>query len=231
MLSIEALGAGYRGSRVLTGLDLEVPEGRVTALLGRNGMGKTTLLRALMGLVPAAAGRVRFAGRDNVGRKPYEIAKLGLAYVPQGREVFADFSVEENLRLGVIGIPGGAPPEVAYEHFPILAERRGQRAGTLSGGEQQQLAIARALLGRPRILLLDEPSEGIQPSIVRQIAEILGGTVAQRRLTVLLVEQNVEMVLALAADCAFIENGRVVARHGVAELAGDRALLHRYLAV
>jgi branched-chain amino acid transport system ATP-binding protein/urea transport system ATP-binding protein len=233
MLTIAGLEAGYRGSRVLNGLDLEVAEGGIAALLGRNGMGKTTLMRALMGLVPVAAGRIVFQGRDIAGLRPYAISNLGIAYVPQGREIFADFTVEENLKLGLVGKPGGAGavPASAYRHFPILAERRGQKAGTLSGGQQQQLAIARALVGRPRLLLLDEPSEGIQPSIVLQIAEILKKVAAEDGLTVLLVEQNVEMVLSMATDCAFIENGRVVARHAAAKLARDREILHRYLAV
>ncbi len=233
MLSVAGLEAGYRGSRVLNGLDLEVAEGTVAALLGRNGMGKTTLMRALMGLVPVTAGRIVFHGRDIAGLKPYAIANLGIAYVPQGREIFADFTVEQNLRLGLIGRPGGARsvPAAAYRHFPILAERRRQKAGTLSGGEQQQLAIARALVGQPRLLLLDEPSEGIQPSIVMEIAASLKRIAAEQGLTVLLVEQNVEMVLSLAADCAFLENGRVAARHDAAELGRDAAILHRYLAV
>ena len=233
MLSVAGLEAGYRGSRVLNGLDLEVAEGSIAALLGRNGMGKTTLMRALMGLVPASAGRIVYRARDIAGLRPYEIANLGIAYVPQGREIFADFTVEQNLRLGLVGRAGGARsvPAAAYRHFPILAERRGQKAGTLSGGEQQQLAIARALAGGPRLLLLDEPSEGIQPSIVMQIAQILKRIAAEESLTILLVEQNVEMVLSLAADCAFLENGRVVARHPAAELRGDAAILHRYLAV
>ena len=225
--------AGYRGSRVLTGLDLEVPEGRVTALLGRNGMGKTTLLRALIGLVPVSAGTVTFAGRPINGLKPYEISNLGMAYVPQGREIFADFTVEENLRLGRLGKPNGKGPvpASAYEIFPVLAERRRQRAGTLSGGQQQQLAIARALVGDPRLLLLDEPSEGIQPSIVDQIGRSLARLSRDRDLTVLLVEQNVDLVLSLATSCAFIENGRIVARHGVEELRRDRSIVHRHLAV
>jgi branched-chain amino acid transport system ATP-binding protein/urea transport system ATP-binding protein len=233
MLRIAALEAGYRGSRVLTGLDLEVPEGRVTALLGRNGMGKTTLLRALIGLVPVSAGTVSFAGRPIAGLKPYEISNLGMAYVPQGREIFADFTVEENLRLGRLGKPNGksSVPASAYEIFPVLAERRRQRAGTLSGGQQQQLAIARALVGDPRLLLLDEPSEGIQPSIVGQIGQSLARLSRDRNLTVLLVEQNVDLVLSLATSCAFIENGRIVARHGVEELRRDRSIVHRHLAV
>jgi branched-chain amino acid transport system ATP-binding protein/urea transport system ATP-binding protein len=233
MLKVEALEAGYRGSRVLTGLDLEVPEGRVTALLGRNGMGKTTLLRALIGLVPVSAGTVIFAGRPITGLKPYKISNLGMAYVPQGREIFADFTVEENLRMGRLGKPNGkgTVPASAYEIFPVLAERRRQRAGTLSGGQQQQLAIARALVGEPRLLLLDEPSEGIQPSIVEQIGQSLGQLSRDRDLTVLLVEQNVDLVLSLATSCAFIENGVIVARHEVEALRRDRAIVHRHLAV
>jgi urea ABC transporter ATP-binding protein UrtE len=231
MLQIDGLQAGYDDSRVLNGVDLTVEAGAILGLLGRNGMGKTTLLRTLMGLLPAAAGRVQLDGRDITNRKPYEISNLGMAYVPQGREIFADFSVEENLRLGVLGKPQREIGEAVFGYFPVLAERRRQKAGTMSGGQQQQLAIARALVGRPRMLLLDEPSEGIQPSIVEQIAATLREIAAQQGLTVLLVEQNVEMVLDVAADCAFIENGRVVARHDVETLRRDEAILHRYLAV
>lgn len=233
MLSIAGLRAGYRGGLVLNGVELEVPEGRVTALLGRNGMGKTTLLRALMGLLPASAGSVRFAGRDIIGLKPYQIANRGLAYVPQGREVFADFTVEENLLLGLLG-RSGAPREVparVFDSFPALAGLRRQKAGTLSGGQQQQLAIARALVAEPKLLLLDEPSEGIQPSIVQEIAETLSQTVEERGLSILLVEQNVDLVFDLAADCAFIEEGQIVARHSVADVRRDPAILQRYLAL
>ena len=233
MLEIRSLNSYYGYSQALFGVDIDLDAGEVVTVLGRNGMGKTTLMRALMGLVTVSAGRIVFRGRDTAGLRPYTIAKLGIAYVPQGREIFANFTVEENLHLGLVGRPGGARglPASAYRHFPILAERRGQRAGTLSGGEQQQLAIARALVGQPRLLLLDEPSEGIQPSIVMEIAASLKRIAAEEGLTVLLVEQNVEMVLSLAADCAFIENGRVVARHGAAEIGRDAAILHRYLAM
>ena len=231
MLAIENLKSGYRGSEVLQGIDLEAPQGGIMALLGRNGMGKTTLMRTIMGLTPASAGRIGFMGRDIAGLAPYEIANLGIAYVPQGREIFADFTVEENLVLGVLGKKTREIPELVYEHFPILRERRGQRAGTLSGGQQQQLAIARALAGRPRMLLLDEPSEGIQPSLVTQIAEVLRGIADGEGLTVLVVEQNVDMVFDMADDCAFIENGRVAARMKVEQLRRDENILHRYLSV
>ncbi len=231
MLAIENLKAGYRGSEVLQGIDLVAPQGGIMALLGRNGMGKTTLMRTIMGLTPVSAGRISFMGRDIAGLAPYEIANLGIAYVPQGREIFADFTVEENLVLGVLGKKSREVPELVYQHFPILRERRGQRAGTMSGGQQQQLAIARALAGRPKMLLLDEPSEGIQPSIVTQIAEVLRGIAAGEGLTVLVVEQNVDMVFDMAGDCAFIENGRVAARMPVAELRRNETILHRYLSV
>ncbi len=233
MLQIEKLCAGYRGSRVLKDLDLAIPAGTITALLGRNGMGKTTLLRTVMGLIPATSGRVLFDQREITRLRPYEISNLGVAYVPQGREIFADFSVEENLRLGRIGkVKGaGAPADKAYDYFPFLAQRRGQKAGTLSGGQQQQLAIARALVGDPKLLLLDEPSEGVQPSIVSEMARNLQQVASGEGLTVLLVEQNVDMVLSTASTCAFIENGRIVARHPVEEVRGDRDILRRHLSV
>ena len=231
MLAIAGLVAGYGDSRVLDGVDLVVPEGRVTALLGRNGMGKTTLLRTVMGLLKPLAGTIRLGEVALAGRAPYEIARAGLAYVPQGREVFADFTVEQNLRLGALGKGGdGVVPPDLLALFPVLVERRRQRAGTLSGGQQQQLAIARALAGRPRVLLLDEPSEGVQPSLVEEIGRTLRRVAAERGLTVLLVEQNVELVRDTAERCAFLENGRIVAWVDAGELADD-ALLARYLSV
>lgn len=233
MLTIEGLATGYGSGLVLQGVDLALEPGSITALLGRNGMGKTTLMRTIMGQLPAAAGRVRFDGRDLSGLASYAIANLGIGYVPQGREIFADFTVAENLTLGVLGKPADRrtiPPAV-FEYFPVLAERLTQKAGTMSGGEQQQLAIARALAGRPRLLLLDEPSEGIQPSIVREIAATLREIAARDGLTVLIVEQNVEMVFDMAGDCVFIENGRIAEQAGVAALRADDSLLHRYLSV
>ena len=237
MLEIEGLEGGYGGSRVLCGIDLAVAEGESVALLGRNGMGKTTLLKTVMGLLPARAGAVRFAGRRLDGRRPEEVARAGIAFVPQGREIFAELSVEENLLLGAMGRGGlgAAVPEAIYARFPILAERRGQRGGTLSGGQQQQLAIGRALAGQPRLLLLDEPSEGLQPSIVREVAEALRREVAGaepgKRLTLVIVEQNVDLALTIATRCLFIENGAIVAEASSAELRRDPALIHRHLAI
>src|SRR5438132_3126336 len=193
MLVISGLTAGYEDAGiVLEGIDLEVGAGESVALMGRNGMGKTTLLRAIMGHVRPTAGRVTFDGRDLTGRPPFVVSNAGIAYVPQGREIFTDFTVEENLLLGLLGKKGGAGrvPDAIYRRFPILAERRGQRAGTMSGGEQQQLAIARAIISRPRLLLLDEPAEGVQPSLVTAMAATVSAISRDEGMSVLLVEQN-----------------------------------------
>ncbi len=233
MLEIDALESGYGGSRVLRGIALSVAEGESVALLGRNGMGKTTLLRSIMGLLPATRGEVRFAGQRIDGRRPEQVAKAGIAFVPQGREIFAELTVEENLLLGAMGRGGlgAAVPEEIYGRFPILKERRAQRGGTLSGGQQQQLAIGRALAGRPRLLLLDEPSEGLQPSIVIEVAEALKREAAEQGLTLITVEQNVDLALRVADRCLFIENGGLVAEAASAALRRDPALIHKHLAI
>ncbi len=233
ILSIENLHASYGGSLILQGVDLSVRRGEIKALMGRNGMGKTTLLKAVMGLVPPRSGRIVFDGRPIHGMDTHRIAACGIGYVPQGREVFDDFTVIENLRLGVLRNPRGRrdiPPEI-FDYFPILDERRHQRAGSFSGGEQQMLAIARALAARPRLLLLDEPSEGIQPSIVDQIAATLKAISAHTGLTILVVEQNVDMILELAATCAFMEGGRVVQACSVDELRADESIMACHMSV
>jgi urea transport system ATP-binding protein len=227
MLEVEGLVAGHRGSRVLQGVSLAVARGEVVALVGRNGMGKTTLLRTLMGLVPAAAGSARLDGVELLGLRTHEIARAGLGYVPQGRQVLPGLTVAQNLRLGA---RGGALPPGLLDPFPVLAERARQRAGTLSGGEQQQLALARALAGRPHVLLLDEPSEGVQPSIVERISEVIE-RIALDGIGVLLVEQSLEMVREVAARTLVMENGRIVAEHDARALARDPALLDRHLEV
>lgn len=234
MLTVRGLTAGYiRGAPVLKGLDLDVARGDAVALMGRNGMGKTTFVKALMGVLPHIAGSVRFLDRELVGQPPYRISNAGIAYVPQGREIFPDFTVEQNLTMGRIGKPGlrDAPVDFVYEYFPILAERRRQLGGTMSGGQQQQLAIARALVGRPQLLLLDEPSEGIQPSIVQEIAAILSRIVAEEQLTVIVVEQNLDLVRRLAGHIRFIENGVIKSGVAVDEINKDPALIGRYLSV
>ena len=234
MLVISGLTAGYEDAGiVLEGIDLEVGAGESVALMGRNGMGKTTLLRAIMGHVRPIAGRVTFDGRDLTGRPPFVVSNAGIAYVPQGREIFTDFTVEENLLLGLLGKKGGAGrvPDAIYRRFPILAERRGQRAGTMSGGEQQQLAIARAIISRPRLLLLDEPAEGVQPSLVTSIAATVSAISRDEGMSVLLVEQNLDLVLTLTTRCLFVENGRIVDQSETTRLRDDPTLLDRYLSV
>ena len=228
LLQARGLEAGYGAGAVLRGVDLELAEGRTLALLGRNGMGKTTLLRTLMGLLAPRRGSVRLDGREIAGEPAQRIARLGVAYAPQGREIFGGFTVDENLRLGLIGRDadeGALAPLFAW--FPALAERRGQRAGSLSGGEQQMLCLARALAGRPRLLLADEPTEGVQPSMVEQIGATLGRIVRESGLALLLVEQNLDLALGLADEVAFMTGGRIVERLPAA--AADEAALARHL--
>jgi urea ABC transporter ATP-binding protein UrtE len=234
VLTVDGLIAGYQhGSRVLDGVSFHVRRGEIVALMGRNGMGKSTVLRAITGHLPATKGTIVLDGEEILGRASHEIANLGVGYVPQGREIFGDFTTEENLLMGVIGKKGlpNRVPDWAYEIFPMLRERRWQRAGTMSGGQQQQLAIMRALVGEPKLLLLDEPSEGIQPSIVQEIARTLRRTVLEKTLTVLLVEQNLELVLGMASRFLFMENGRVVDEAPVHLVRPDSEFVQKYLSV
>jgi urea ABC transporter ATP-binding protein UrtE len=231
MLKVAGLACGYGDSRVLHGVDLEVAAGEVMALMGRNGMGKTTLLRCCMGLLPARAGSIRFDGADITHLATHRIVRAGLGYVAQGREIFDDLSVADNLRVSLLGGARSTAPAALLGWFPVLASRSEQRAGTLSGGEQQMLAIARALATEPRLLLLDEPSEGIQPSLVHAIGEQLGSIVRQTGLTLLLVEQNVDLVTTLASRVAFMERGRIVESCPVADLAAADGPLVRHLSL
>ena len=232
MLELDGVRGGYqKGSEVLRGISMTLAAGSVTALMGRNGMGKTTLMRAITGHLPQRSGSLRLDGAELGGQPAFQIAQRGVGYVPQGREIFRDFTVEENLLLGVLGkraLPRRLP-EWAWTTFPVLAERRRQRAGTLSGGEQQQLAIMRALVGRPRLLLLDEPSEGIQPSIVMEIGARLRRISAEQGLAVLLVEQNLDLVRAVAGRCLFIEGGAIADAADVDTLDIDSPKVRRYL--
>jgi ABC-type branched-subunit amino acid transport system ATPase component len=208
LFEVRGLVAGYGGARILDGVDLDVEAGGITCLLGRNGTGKTTTLKALMGLLPAAAGSVRLDGQELAGLAAHRIARAGIGWVPQGRSIFAGFSVEENLAIGALG-HGARLGDGLLERFPVLAERRRQDASTLSGGEQQQLAIARALVGRPRLLLLDEPTEGIQPSLVDRLAVTLAVIARQDGIGLLLVEQNLDLALGLADRVLVMEKGRI----------------------
>lgn len=235
ILEIDKLCAGYiKGSMVLQDLNLSIAPGDFTALLGRNGMGKTTLMRSIVGQIRPSSGSIRYAGNDITGASSYKVARAGIGYVPQGREIFPDFTVEENLRMGLLGKPGlgKTVPDWAYDIFPILKERRSQQAGTMSGGQQQQLAIMRALLGQPDLLILDEPSEGIQPSIVHDIGVALKDYASEHGLTVLLVEQNLDLVGLLGHHAFFMENGAIVERiDDMARLQNDSELIARYLSV
>lgn len=235
MLKVREITAGYQqGSRVLDEFSMEIRAGEVIALIGRNGMGKSTFLKALTGHVPISSGQIEFTGKPITNSQPHEIARAGIGYVPQGREIFSDLSVEENLLLGTLGKPDVANviADWVYEMFPILAERRKQRAGTLSGGQQQQLAISRALLGEPVLLLLDEPSEGIQPSIVHEIGQSLRRLAEIRNLSILLVEQNLELVKSLARRCLFMENGKIAHEtNDPSELSTESKIVQKYLSV
>ncbi len=224
LLRVEDLHVYLGQSHVLQGVSFSVPEGGVTAVLGRNGVGKTTTLRALMGLVQPR-GRATLAGADLTKLPTHEIVRLGVGYVPEDREVFAGLTVEENLRLAVRN--GAARYDLVYELFPELEERGGQRAGTLSGGQQQMVAIARALLNENRVLLVDEPTKGLAPLLVAQVAEVLA-KVSETE-TILLVEQNLRVVERLARDAIVLDQGRVVYSGPAKDLLEDpqrvRALL------
>jgi urea ABC transporter ATP-binding protein UrtE len=230
ILSIAGLRSGYGGKPVLQGVDLAVRDRQITAVIGRNGVGKSTLLKTVIGLLPVTNGAVHFNGEE-IGREtPHVRARRGIGYVPQGREVFPRMSVEENLVVGLISGERKDDFELVYKYFPILKERRGQAAGTLSGGQQQQLAIGRVLVGKPILLLLDEPSEGIQPSIVQDIARIVVELNRTTGLTVVLVEQNIDMIRAMAQRCYVMDKGRIVAELTPAML-DDHDVVRRYLAV
>jgi urea transport system ATP-binding protein len=204
MLEVEGLHAGYGGGEVLHNLSHSIASGEIVALLGRNGMGKTTLLRVLMGLVKPTSGKIIFDGRDLTRLESFEIARCGLAYVPQGREIFGTLTVAENIRLGA---KSAHAVQRAFKLFPALEAKANQSAGGLSGGQQQQLAIARALATEPRLLLLDEPSEGIQPNVVQDIASLVVKVARENGIAVLIVEQNTKLALSMADRVVFIEGG------------------------
>jgi urea transport system ATP-binding protein len=211
MLKASGLNQYYGGSHILRDVGFEVPAGACTAVLGRNGVGKTTLLRCLVGLLPVRSGSVRFDGRDITALAPYERARLGIGYVPQGREIFPRLTVEDNLRMGLATRPGATQiPHRLFEMFPVLADMLHRRGGDLSGGQQQQLAIARALAAQPKLLILDEPTEGIQPSIIKDIERVIRSLVGQGEMAILLVEQYYDFARSLADQYVVMSRGEVV---------------------
>jgi branched-chain amino acid transport system ATP-binding protein len=229
LLEVDGLTAGYGAAAVLHGVDLEVRDGEILAVLGANGAGKTTLLRALSGLVPVTDGRIVFDGEDLRKVAVEQLVRRGLAHVPEGRGVITELTVEENLRLGGLWRRGRVVLDDVYELFPALARRRGHPGHQLSGGERQMLAIGRALVARPRLLLLDEPSLGLAPRVTGQIMTLLRELRERTGLAVLLVEQNVRSALSIADEGVVLSLGRVAARGPAAELRDDAGLRHAYL--
>jgi branched-chain amino acid transport system ATP-binding protein len=235
MLTLDGVTAGYGDTTVLWDVSLEVRAGEAVALLGRNGMGKTTTLRAIMGLNPARAGRIAFKGRDITRLTPFQIARRGIGYAPEGRQLFAPLTVVQNLRIPFVNKhpdPRQWPAQLerVFALFPVLRERSRQHAGSLSGGEQQMVAIARALVGGDELLVLDEPTEGLAPTIVATIVEGLRTLKAQGQ-TVLLVEQNAHTAFAVADRAYVLEKGRIALARATAELRHDAAAVQRYLGV
>jgi len=232
-LRVEGLETGYGKAQVLFGMDLEVREGELVALLGANGAGKTTLLRTISGLIRSWRGRILWDGKDLADLSPAKRAKLGLGHVPEGRQLFPLMTVEENLRLGAAFLAPGREKEGferVYALFPRLAERRRQLAGTLSGGEQQMLAIARALMGFPRILLVDEPSLGLAPRLAEEVLRTLN-RVAEEGVGILLVEQNVALSLEVAARAYVVEHGRIVLHGPPRAVLEDPRIREAYLSL
>jgi urea transport system ATP-binding protein len=222
MLNVQNLNQYYGGSHILRDVTFEAPAGKVTALLGRNGVGKSTLLRTLMGLVPAASGTISFERNDLTKARPYERARAGLGYVPQGREIFPRLTVEENLEMGLATQARGAPiPARIFEMFPVLKQMLRRRGGDLSGGQQQQLAIGRALALQPKMLILDEPTEGIQPSIIKDIERAIRALAASGEIAILLVEQYYDFARSLADQYLVMERGEIIARGAGADMDRD----------
>lgn len=215
MLKVSELNQYYGGSHILRGLSFEVKTGEITCLLGRNGVGKTTLLKCLMGIIPAKSGTISWRDKTLNGRKPHQRVQAGIAYVPQGREIFPRLTVEENLLMGLARFSGAEAkqvPEEIYRLFPVLKEMKQRRGGDLSGGQQQQLAIGRALACRPQLLILDEPTEGIQPSVIKEIGAVIRQLAQRGDMAILLVEQFYDFAAELADSYLVMSRGEIVQR-------------------
>ncbi len=228
VLDVRELGASYGATPILQGVDMRVAKGEIVGLIGRNGVGKTTTMRCLIGQLRATRGSITLRGKDVTALPSDARARLGIGYVPQGREVFPRMTVAENLAVGeLIGGPRGKKlPDLVYQYFPRLADRRSQLAGTMSGGEQQQLAIGRVLIGNPALMLLDEPSEGIQPSIVQMICDALQSVRKELGTTIVFVEQNLDTILAISERCYVMEKGRIVSAIGAGEVTAENVRQH-----
>ena len=233
MLTLHGLRAGYGATPVLHGIDLKLAASECAAVLGRNGVGKTTLMRAITGAIATTDGSIQFDGIDLSPLRAHERARFGISHVPQGRDIFPKLTVLENLRVGTAARRhhGNHAVDRILEEFPTLAQRKNARGGSLSGGQQQLLALARALVTAPRLLLLDEPSEGIQPSILDEIAEVIGRINAERGIAVLAVEQNLDFAVRIARRSLIMEKGEIIAEVSTTELRGDRELQKKYLAL
>jgi urea transport system ATP-binding protein len=229
MLDVSGMRVSYGQSEVLHGLDFNVGASEIVAVMGRNGMGKSTLMKSLMGIVPTRQGRVDIGGTDITRMKSFQRVKQGIAYVPQGRMIFSTMTVQENIETGLFVRGAARVPDDIYELFPVLLEMKSRRGGNLSGGQQQQLAIARALATGPRVLLLDEPTEGIQPSIIRDLARTLRHIRDERGLSIVVSEQVLSFALDIADRVFVIENGRFV--HEDRREDVDEAKIARFLAV
>jgi urea transport system ATP-binding protein len=228
MLNAKNINQYYGGSHILRDVSMETRMGKVTVVLGRNGVGKTTLLKSLMGLIPIKTGTIEFDGKAIQGKTPYERARAGIGFVPQGREIFARLTVEENLRMGLAYKSASTPiPAELFELFPVLDQMRKRRGGDLSGGQQQQLAIARALAAKPKLLILDEPTEGIQPSIIKDIGRVIRMLADRGDMAILLVEQYYDFAEELADDYLVMERGEVIARGAGSDMVtnGVRAMV------
>ncbi len=232
MLQVRGLNQFYGGSHILWDIDMDIPQGSCTVLMGRNGMGKTTLLRCVMGLLQSASGQILFEGKDLRTLPAWARARHGIGYVPQGREIFSQLTVEENLRTGLAVRKGrgkqtgsGIPADI-YELFPVLKAMARRRGGDLSGGQQQQLAIGRALVIEPTVLILDEPTEGIQPNVVHETGDVILRLNKERNLTVLLVEQKLPFARRVARELRILEKGRLVVSGPIAQLTDDVVRQH-----
>ena len=230
-LEIKDIDSFYGTSHILHGVSLSIPDGGLVSVLGRNGAGKTTLLRAVIGVVAPKSGTISFRGKDVTRLKTHHRARMGISYVPQGRDIIPDLTVTENLELAMLGkgMANGGTPDFVFEYFPALRDMTGRKGGVLSGGQQQQLAIARALVQEPDLLLLDEPTEGLQPSVVEEIQHIIKRIHTERGCQILLVEQNLGFVRDVTEKFAMMENGRILTEGNIGDLTEE--LVARHLSV